>query len=258
MLDILITSYPFGVEGYQLQKTKIKVIGKMEVSIQEVLEYADLPSQLKTWVISEEIILGARSPLVFTQLVKENSELIGKTGRRLTIPVSSTVLSGMNISSDYVHDIDEPESTLDVTGFQTQDLSISYVNVDVTNLTYAAVELSDVLSEDQVDIDFVRRNLQEMGEAIAQYIEASIRDLFIAGAGLVHNCTTLDYDELVDLVTQHIKAQSALVDYMKGQGLLKKLPIDLKEQLENVFEFSEIMRKKNGEKGNEDKENKLE
>jgi len=38
---------------------------------------------------------------------------------------------------------------------------------------------------------------------------------------------------------------------MKGQGLIKRLPTDLREQLENVNQFAKIMEKKNGHRPKE-------
>lgn len=54
------------------------------------------------------------------------------------------------------------------------------------------------------------------------------------------------YNELVDLVVKHVKAQEKLIEHMKAKGLLKKLPQDIETQLNTVHEFAKIMEKKNG------------
>ena len=64
----------------------------------------------------------------------------------------------------------------------------------------------------------------------------------------VHANGAAKYNILVDLVTQHVKSQQALIEYMKGNGMLKSIPKPIQEQLESVAEFAKIMEKKNGEK----------
>jgi len=56
------------------------------------------------------------------------------------------------------------------------------------------------------------------------------------------------YNILVDLVTQHVKAQQNLIKYMEQNGMLKTIPKDIREQLESVAEFAKIMEKQNGKK----------
>jgi len=167
----------------------------MEISIEEVLEYRDLPDQLKTWVVSDEIIEGARVPLVMTPLLSEKS-LVGEVGRRLVFPVASP-LSASAFSTTV--NAEHPEKGLAESGYSPSDKTISYIAVDVTELVYCAVELSDVLQEDMPRIDWVRLNLRNMGEAIGLYIETAVRDLFIVGAGLSQTVTTdLLYGDIID------------------------------------------------------------
>lgn len=167
----------------------------MQVSIQETLEYNDLPSELKTWVISDEIIEGARLPLIFVQLLKENHELIGKIGRRLVFPTADP-LSGKGFST--LTDAEYPEKWLAENDFQVEDKTISRVNVDVTMLVYCAVEVTDVLLEDMPKIDWVRLNLRNAGKAIGEYMEAAAKTLFEVGKGYTHNCASLTYGEIID------------------------------------------------------------
>lgn len=56
------------------------------------------------------------------------------------------------------------------------------------------------------------------------------------------------YSILTDLVTQHIKSQQALIEYMKTQGMLEHVPQPIQDQLNSVYEFAKIMEKQNGEK----------
>jgi hypothetical protein len=56
------------------------------------------------------------------------------------------------------------------------------------------------------------------------------------------------YNILTDLVTQHIKSQQALIEYMKTQGMLEHVPQPIQDQLNSVYEFAKIMEKSNGDK----------
>jgi len=163
-----------------------------EISITETLEYQDLPSDLRIAVIADEIIEGIREPLIFTNLLSEFS-LIGKVGRELIFPIASQ-LGASGITSV---DETEPETSL-ASEYQPDDKTITHIALEVTELTYCAVELSDVLSEDFPKIDWVRLNLRNMGGAIGDYMETATRDLFEAGAGRTVSCADLSYSKLVD------------------------------------------------------------
>lgn len=53
-------------------------------------------------------------------------------------------------------------------------------------------------------------------------------------------------NELLELVLKHVKAQNELTDYLKSEGLLKKLNPEILKRLESVSELASIMEKKNG------------
>jgi hypothetical protein len=61
------------------------------------------------------------------------------------------------------------------------------------------------------------------------------------------------YSILVDLVTQHVKAQQHLVDYMKQNGMLEHVPQPIQDELNSVAEFAKIMENKNGKKSESEK-----
>ena len=56
------------------------------------------------------------------------------------------------------------------------------------------------------------------------------------------------YSILVDLVTQHVKAQQHLVDYMKQNGMLEHVPQPIQDELNSVAEFAKLMQTNNGKK----------
>jgi hypothetical protein len=59
------------------------------------------------------------------------------------------------------------------------------------------------------------------------------------------------YSILVDLVTQHVKAQQHLVDYMKQNGMLEHVPQPIQDELNSVAEFAKMMQTQNGKKTEE-------
>jgi hypothetical protein len=56
------------------------------------------------------------------------------------------------------------------------------------------------------------------------------------------------YNILVDLVTQHVKSQQKLIEYMKSNGMLKTVPQPIQDELNSVYEFAKLMEKQNGKK----------
>ena len=62
------------------------------------------------------------------------------------------------------------------------------------------------------------------------------------------------YSILVDLVTQHVKAQKHLVDCMKANGMLEHVPSAIQDELNRVAEFAKMMRTHNGKKPEPEKQ----
>jgi hypothetical protein len=60
------------------------------------------------------------------------------------------------------------------------------------------------------------------------------------------------YSVLTDLVIQHVKAQEALIGYMKSNNMLEHLPQPIQEQLNSVYEFAKKMEGQNGTKDKKD------
>ena len=148
--------------------------------ISEVLEFKDLPSELRMKVVSEEIIEGARLPLLFTQVFNQES-LVGKDGRIMYF-IKATQLSASAISDV---SYDEPETTLASGLSFASEKTVTTVNVLVSDLIYCAGELSDVLSEDYPSVDWQRLTLKNMGLAIGEYIEGAIETVLESASGVV-------------------------------------------------------------------------
>lgn len=66
------------------------------------------------------------------------------------------------------------------------------------------------------------------------------------------------YNELVDLTVKTVKAQSDLVDFLKSKGLMREIPTNLQEELEEIKIFAQAMSKKNGKKEEPKEEPKTE
>lgn len=54
-------------------------------------------------------------------------------------------------------------------------------------------------------------------------------------------------------MTQHVKAQQHLVDYMKQNGMLEHVPQPIQDELNSVAEFAKMMQSQNGKKSESDK-----
>lgn len=167
----------------------------MRISIQEVLEYKDLPSEMRLVTISQEIIEGARLPLLFSQVFPQVS-LEGKVGRDLYF-VKATQLTASAISDSYL----EPETTLDSGLSFASEKTITTAHVAVTDMLYCAGELSDVLSEDYPDIDWMRLTLRNMGMAIGEYIEGMIETVLEGASGCVTTtASSLSFGVIEDML----------------------------------------------------------
>lgn len=160
--------------------------------ISETLKSADLPDDLKPHLVYGEVMEGARKPLVFRYTVREDFSLVGRTGTKISVP-KSTQLSASSAS----------ESTIESSGFSPADVTMTDTDISIGNIIYAAVRLTDVLLEDQQDIAWVRLMLKNMGLAIAEYLDAAIRDCLIAGAGGTTSAATtgtLAYGDIIGAV----------------------------------------------------------
>lgn len=162
----------------------------MGFTIEETLKSGDLPADLKPHLVYGEVMEGARKPLVFIQGVREDFSLIGSKGTKISVPIASQLSAGTIT-----------ESNLDSTGYTASDKTITDTDVSIGNEVYCAVKLMDILGEDMPDIDWVRLNLRNMGLAVAEKLDADIRDTFIAGAGgstAAGTTGALNYDDVVN------------------------------------------------------------
>ena len=162
----------------------------MTFTLEETLKYADLPADLKPWLVYQEVIEGLRPPLIFASCYTIDRSLIRQIGTKIRVPVASQ-LTASTIS----------ESTVTSTGFVKSDKTVTDVDIDVGNIVYSAVYLSYILSEDAPNINWVRLHVRNMAKAVLEKQDGDLRDVLIAGAGNVVGAAvagTLDFDDVVD------------------------------------------------------------
>lgn len=140
----------------------------------------NIPQDLLPHMIYREVILGTRKRTPFIEAFEVTTELVGAMGIKISVGYVSTGFTASTRS----------ESTLDTSGYSDTELTVSDVDITIGDQVYVASRISDVLREDQPRYNWVRIMLQEMGKAIAEYVDAALRDVLIAGAGNTQTAAT--------------------------------------------------------------------
>ena len=159
-------------------------------TIEETLKGSDIDTALTTgpYLIYSEVFEGARRPLAFLTVVKEDFSLIGSAGNTIKF-MSATQLAGHTSS----------ESTILATGMTADDKTVTSASVQVTDPIWSAVEMTDILAEDYPNVEWLRMHLRNMGAAVLEYLDDAVYDVFVAASGTVTNsCTSLDYGTVID------------------------------------------------------------
>jgi hypothetical protein len=162
------------------------------ITIEETLASSDIDTALtySPYLIYSEILEGARRPLVFLQVVQEIKDLQGISGDSMKF-LKSSQLSATKSN----------EAAM-LAGMTASDKSFSTITVTVGDIIWAAVQLSDFLLENYPEQNFPQHMLQNMGQALTEYLDAYVYATIDAAVGtLSHNCASLDYDELIDALT---------------------------------------------------------
>lgn len=145
----------------------------MKINVEETLKAADITDWTPILVYSE-VLEGARRPLAFLEVCREDFSLIGKDGHTLHIPKATQLSAG------------EDTETNVAAGVSASDKTISSVNIQPTNIIYSAVELTDYLLEDFGSLDLVRLHLRNMGSAVMEKLDSNVRDVLAAGYGVLY------------------------------------------------------------------------
>ena len=164
------------------------------ITIEETLTASDVTTALTTgpYLIYSQMFEAPRRPLVFLAVMGEDKSLIGNNGT--TIKFMS--MSHLTASEDTEANIINPSI-----GMGAADKSLSSALVTIDRVIYSAVELSDILLEDYPKIDWVQKNLGNMGAAVLEKLDANVKDVLVAGGTSVYSGTNLDYGNVVDALS---------------------------------------------------------
>lgn len=146
-------------------------------------------------LIWHEINLGPTWKFVFRNAVEETDMLVGHAGDTICVPYL-TRTAGLTAQSI-------TEAALDSSGYNKHKIAVNQIEITIGDIIYLATRISDVLREDQPDLNWIRASLQKMAQAIWYRLDTDLRDMFVACAGTVNGATTagtLAYDDVVDAV----------------------------------------------------------
>lgn len=166
----------------------------MNVTIEETLASSDFTTALTyaPYLLYSEILEGARRPLVFMQVVKEMKDLMGKNATSMKFLTASQL--GASKST---------EASMLGSGMNASDKNLGAVTVSVSDVIWCAVELSDFIVEDYPEVNVVQAHMQNMTQGVMEYLDAYVYSVLKGASGtMTHNCASLDYDELVDCITE--------------------------------------------------------
>lgn len=146
-------------------------------------------------LIWHEINLGPTWRFVFRNAVEETDMLVGQAGDTICVPYLSRTggLTARTIS----------ESTLDSSGYIKDKITVYEISITIGDVVYMATRISDILREDQPNLNWIMASLNKMGQAIWYKVDTDIRDLLVGCAGGFAAATTigtLSYDDVVDAV----------------------------------------------------------
>ena len=163
------------------------------LTIEETLAASDVTSALTNgpYLIYTQMFEAPRRPLVFLAVVGEDNSLIGNNGTTIKF----MTMSHLSASEDTEENIIDPD-----VGMASADKSLSVADVTIDRVIYSAVELSDILLEDYPKIDWVQKNLGNMGAAVLEKLDANVKDVLIAGGTdvSVDSPSDLTYAAVVD------------------------------------------------------------
>jgi N4-gp56 family major capsid protein len=162
------------------------------LTIEETLQASDIVTALTTgpYLIYSQMFEAPRRPLVFLAVCGEDKSLIGNNGNVIKF-MSMTHLTATEAS----------EATILSGGMTAADKTFTSASVTVDNVIYSATELTDILLEDYPKIDFVQKNLGNMGAAVLEKLDANVKDVLVAGGTQVYSGAALGYGNVVDALS---------------------------------------------------------
>lgn len=165
------------------------------VTIEETLMATNLASDFTPHMLWREFLLGITIRKVFLGLVLQTDVLVGAQGTKLSVPAWSGTNAGFSAGTI-------TEANLDTSGYTVTNPATTDTDITIGDQVYVAFRLSTILREDQPDIQWLRSTLHAATNAIGDYIDDAIRDVFIAGVGTTQSADaagTLAYNDIADI-----------------------------------------------------------
>jgi len=154
-----------------------------KITIQEtLLSGSDLTSDFAPYLLYSEVLEGARRPLAFLQIVKEDFSLIGKDGYTIKF------MTATQLAAESSTEAEMSAGTYTAAHAKT----IGMVPLTVPKVIHSAVEFTDILIEDYPSIDWVRLKLRNMGAAVMEYLDALVYGVIAASGGSTTKSTDAD------------------------------------------------------------------
>jgi len=167
------------------------------ITIEETLAAGDIETALTVapFLIYSEILEGARRPLVFLEVFKEDFSLVDAIGDILRY------LRMKNYATAY----EQSESTV-ISGMSAETWTSSdfeEAHVEVTKVFWAAREVSDYLKENYPQFDFIRLAFRDMGKSVMEALDSKCKDTLVAASGIETvnmGSDNITYADVVDAI----------------------------------------------------------
>lgn len=159
---------------------------KKTFTVEETLMADTIRATYAPFLIYSEVMEGARRPLIFLEIVREDFSLIGTDGSKIEVPTATQLSAG------------EDTETNVAAGIGGSTKTIGTISISATAIIYCAADITDSLLEDYPHLDAIRLNLRNMGSAVMEKLDGNIRDVLAAGYGVYNAVANLGFDECID------------------------------------------------------------
>jgi N4-gp56 family major capsid protein len=163
-----------------------------KITIQEtLLSGSDIVSAgFAPYLLYSEVLEGARRPLAFLQIVKEDFSLIGKDGYTINFMKATKLTAAQKTEAEMS------------SGITANAKTMSKVPLTVPDVIVSAVEFTDILTEDFPSIDWARLKLRNMGAAVMEYLDALVYGVIAASGGSTTTAASLTYGVVMDTLAE--------------------------------------------------------
>jgi N4-gp56 family major capsid protein len=164
-----------------------------KITIQEtLLSGSDLTGNFAPYLLYSEVLEGARRPLAFLQIVKEDFSLIGKDGYTIKFMTATPLVAESSTEAEMSN----------ATYTAAHAKTIGMVPLTVPKVIHSSVEFTDILMEDYPSIDWVRLKLRNMGAAVMEFLDALVYSIIAAGSTTKTTAASLTYGVVMDTLAE--------------------------------------------------------